>query len=593
MEDGLLHDACAVVSSGHLDRGDEPGDRRRAGPLAGNVYSLTMPTFQRTPPFGGAFARRFTRYSGLFFDEFAANSAWIREVAVIRLPPMSGVETLVIRGELLAHPDARGPERGFPTLEVLLDGRRVATASTGAPGPWEVRIPVGSDSAETGSVLYLKLHGVAFTNALAWLGRVSRLGPLQRFRAQNRNRQLRILAVASSSEEPIYDFSKREAPYSVNFARAHARTGMNVVGFFTADLGIGESARCMARAADAAAIPTALVSLKLNCRNRLGDTTFADRLQDPNPYGVNVIHVDPPAARDIDHHHGPAFRGDKYNIEATSPGNSPEFPDAWMPSFDFFDEIWCPSDFVRESVALKAPFPVLTMPHSISFERPAGDKASIRGRLGLPVDPYLFLCLFDLNSYTARKNPRAVIEAFRKSGLAAPSAALVIKVQNAEANPSDYEALTAAVHDIPGTILISHTLSRADVYALEAACDCFVSMHRVRGVRPCGRRVHVPGKAGPLYRLVRHRRVPECGKRTSRALLPGHPGGEPHGPYTRGSTWAEPDTGHAAELMRRIFANPAEAARIGAAARRTMEERFSPAVIDARYKRRLEAIASL
>jgi hypothetical protein len=44
--------------------------------------------------------------------------------------------------------------------------------------------------------------------------------------------------------------------------------------------------------------------------------------------------------------------------------------------------------------------------------------------------------------------------------------------------------------------------------------------------------------------------------------------------------------------MRRIASDSADASRIGAAARRTMEERFSPSVIGARYRRRLETIAS-
>jgi glycosyltransferase involved in cell wall biosynthesis len=68
---------------------------------------------------------------------------------------------------------------------------------------------------------------------------------------------------------------------------------------------------------------------------------------------------------------------------------------------------------------------------------------------------------------------------------------------------------------------------------------------------------------------------------------------ENHGPYGRGASWAEADTGHASELMRKIVSDPADAARTGAAARRTMEERYSPAVIGARYRRRLEAIACL
>jgi hypothetical protein len=45
--------------------------------------------------------------------------------------------------------------------------------------------------------------------------------------------------------------------------------------------------------------------------------------------------------------------------------------------------------------------------------------------------------------------------------------------------------------------------------------------------------------------------------------------------------------------MRRVASNPAEAAQLGAAARRTIEERFAPAVIGARYRRRLQTLAYL
>jgi hypothetical protein len=43
--------------------------------------------------------------------------------------------------------------------------------------------------------------------------------------------------------------------------------------------------------------------------------------------------------------------------------------------------------------------------------------------------------------------------------------------------------------------------------------------------------------------------------------------------------------------MQRLCADRVLAARLGAAARATIEEKFAPAVIGARYRRRLEAIA--
>ncbi len=543
-------------------------------------------------PFGGAFARRFTRYSGLFFDQFATNSAWMRETAVIRLPPVADVGSLVLRGEFRAHPGARGVEAGFPELDIFVDGRSAGSYSAKHPGPWEATFKLDPGCAERGSVIYLTLRGTGLTNALAWLGRVTKLPFFQRYRAQNKNRQLRIFSIASDAGELIYDFSKRESPYCASFGRAHTRTGMNVVGFLTADLGIGESARSMARAADAASIPLALVPLKLNCINRMGDLTYADRLQDSNPHGVNVFHIDPPVARDIDHHHGPEFMRDKFNIGYFA-WELPEFPDAWMAVLRLFRR-----DLVPEQLRARVDRAQGALPGSFDAARDrirapeGGHEAPSRSRFGLPQDRFLFLSLFDLNSYTARKNPRAVIEAFRRSGLATRGSALVLKVHNAEANPSDFAALNESVRDLPGTVVLSGTFPRADVYALEAACDCFVSLHRSEGFGFAVAESMYLGKPVISTNWSATAEYLDSGNgfpvHYSLVTL-----SENNGPYTKGSTWADPDPEHASWLMQKVSGDPSGAAQLGAAARRTVEERFSPAVIGARYRKRLEAIAYL
>lgn len=557
-----------------------------------------------TPPAGGAYSRRFSHYAGLYFDEFDAPSAWIRERATVRLPPLGSVREVVIRGEWRTHPAARGLDAGLPGLRALVNGRPAGTLGPAEPGAWELRLalppapsaeasatdanPSGPGSGAT--VLTLELLGVGFTNLLAWLGRVTGFGPWQRFRAQHRNRQLRVATIAAGDGEVIFDFSRRDAPYSAAFARRHARLGLNIAGFLTADLGVGESARCMVRAADAAHIPAALVPLKLNCKNRLGDLSYAARLQEANPHDVNVIHLDPPASRDIDHHHGAGFRAGRYNI-AYFAWELPEFPDAWTSSFDYYDEVWCPSDFTTTAVALKSPLPVLTMPHAISFPRPDTPIAALRARFGLPAGAFLFLTLFDLNSYAARKNPRGVIEAFRRSGLAGRGAALVVKVQNIAGNEADFAALRQSVHDLAGTVLLTETLSRADIYALEAACDCFVSLHRSEGFGLAVAESMFLGKPviATNWSATAEYVTPENGCPVRARLVTLE---QNHGPYAKGSTWAEPDAGDAAEHMRALFADRGLAARLGARARETIETRFSPAVIGARYRRRLECIAA-
>jgi glycosyltransferase involved in cell wall biosynthesis len=64
------------------------------------------------------------------------------------------------------------------------------------------------------------------------------------------------------------------------------------------------------------------------------------------------------------------------------------------------------------------------------------------------------------------------------------------------------------------------------------------------------------------------------------------------GPYDKGQIWAHPDVDYAAWLMKQLAGDQQLCARLGAAARRTIEERFSPVVIGRRYRRRLDAIAT-
>ena len=550
----------------------------------------------RTPPAGGAYSRRFTDYAGIFFDDYAPDSAWIRERGTIHLPPLGGVHGLVLRGEFRPHPAARGLETAAPGLAVFLNDRPAGSLTNLQPGPWSLTLALPASDRAT---LTLRLTGIAVTNTLAWFGRVTGLAPLQRFRAQNKNRQLRLVSLATLDGELIYDFSVRHAPYSSAYARAHAQLGLNIAGFLTADLGVGESARCMVRAADAAGLATALVPLKLHCKNRLGDQTYATRLQDDNPHAVNVVHLDPPAARDLDHHHGTTFRAGKYNIGYFA-WELPEFPDAWTSAFDYFDEIWTPSDFVTAALAMKAPVPVLTMPHAISFPRPLetvggalrpDTVAALRTRLGLPTGKFLFLTLFDLNSYAERKNPRAVIAAFRLASLPPATAALVVKVQNVTGNEAAFAALQTSLADLPGTVLLTETLSRADIYALEAACDCFVSLHRSEGFGLAVAEAMYLGKPVIVTDWSATAEFVDatngCPVRAPLVTLDRN-----HGPYGKGSTWADPDPAHAAEHLRRLHADPALCARLGTAARATIESRFSPAAIGARYRRRLEAIAT-
>ena len=496
-----------------------------------------------------------------------------------------------IRGTFLPHPEGAAPAMAFPCLEIRLSGsseiHRVTPPDKG--GVWEATVSVPPGTAMRPPEIRLQLTGVAWTNTLAWVGRVTGLSFLQKYRAQNKNRQLRVARIETTGGEVIVDFGNRQSVFAPAFVRKHVRLGINIIGFLTADLGVGESARCMVRAADAAGVPSALVDLRLHCKNRRGDMTYAPRLVLDPVHPVNIVHVDPPASQDLEYHHGRAFRTERYNIGYWA-WELPEFPDAWMSAFESFDEIWCPSEFVRAAIGFKAPVPVIAMPHAIAFERPVASPGELRRRFHLPENHFLFLFLYDLNSYSERKNPQAVIEAFRRSGLQREGCRLVLKVHNLAGNEADLEALRQAVADLPETVVITETLSRADVYALQSACDCFVSLHRSEGFGLAvaesmylGKPVIVTDWSATAEFVDEETGFPVKAKLVTLDRN--------HGPYAKGQTWAEPDVDHAATHMRRVCHDAALRAKIGEAARKRIETLFSPEVVGNRYRRRLEAIA--
>ncbi|HET7537831.1 MAG TPA: glycosyltransferase family 4 protein, partial [Candidatus Didemnitutus sp.] len=466
------------------------------------------------------------------------------------------------------------------------DSHAVGTHPDIPVGPFRFAFAVPEANADaTSHRLDLTLLGADWSNFLAWFGRVNPAGAAQAWRSQRRNRRLRIQRVEADGEV-LFDFSNRASPWNPAFARRFLKLSLNLVGYFRADLGIGESVRSMARAAKAADLPVALVDLKLPCKNPMSDDSFRSQLQSDSPHPVTVVHVDPPGMRDLDHHHGPAFRRGKYTIGYWA-WELPEFPDAWIHFSDYCQEVWAPSHFAASAIAQKLPVPVLTMPHAILFARPAGD---FRTKFGLPRDKFLFLFLYDLNPYSERKNPAAVIEAFRRAGVGGAGAALVIKVHNVPGNEADFERLRAVAATLPGTILITQTLSRAEIYELESTCDSFVSLHRSEGFgfavaesMYLGKPVISTDWSGTAEFVHADN---GCPVRCTLVTLDRN-----HGPYAKGQTWADPDIDHAAWWMRKLLEDRALATRLGAAARATIEERYSPRAIGTLYRRRLEAIA--
>ncbi len=360
--------------------------------------------------------------------------------------------------------------------------------------------------------------------------------------------------------------------------------GLNIVGYLTAEMGVGQSGRLAAAAAAAAGIPRALVNLSIEKYFRSDDETLLGQFANDNPYRVNLLHVNADQMPYVRGQLGEEFFQGRHTIGFWH-WELAQFPDRWLANFDLVDEIWAPSQFVMNALAEKSPVPVVRMGHPISFELSA---RATRADYGLPENRFLFLLMYDMYSYQERKNPLAALRAFAQA-FPSGQAGLVVKTMNGERHLKDLANVRRQLADVPGAILLDQTLSRQQVYDLESVCDAFVSLHRSEGfglgLAECmylGKPVVATNWSGNTDFMDAKNSCP-----IDFSLVPIK---HTIGPYDAGQLWADPDVDHAAWHMRRLVEDPGVAARIGAAGQARIREEFSPQAVGRRYRQRLEVL---
>lgn len=156
-----------------------------------------------------------------------------------------------------------------------------------------------------------------------------------------------------------------------------------------------------------------------------------------------------------------------------------EFPKEWSRYAPPLDEIWVPSHYVKESIGRAVACPVYVVPYAL-FEMPPA-KTEFRRRFGIAEGEFVFCCLFDASSYVERKNPRALIEAFRIVRRTTPNVRLLMKVTHPHLLVDYLDANACRIDPDEGITVFSENVDYAGVLGLIDEADCLVSPHRAEG----------------------------------------------------------------------------------------------------------------
>jgi glycosyltransferase involved in cell wall biosynthesis/lipopolysaccharide biosynthesis glycosyltransferase len=360
--------------------------------------------------------------------------------------------------------------------------------------------------------------------------------------------------------------------------------GVNVAGYVTGGFGVAEAARGSVAALTAVDVPVVVNRVRADAYSDLDDS--CSNRADENPYRTNLIHVN---ADQVEHF--ARTRGWDYLRGRRNVGywywEVSRFPDRWRSSFRYFDEIWVATSFCQDAISRSAPVPVVRVPAPVLLLEEAEIRPD-RAAFGLAPDNFIFLFSFDYLSVFERKNPLAVVEAFRQAFGSRKDVTLVLKSINANRAVEQETALKRAVADL-NVRCISAGLERPAMLRLLATCDCFISLHRSEGfglglaqAMALGKPVIGTGYSGNMDFM-----------NESNSFLVRYELTElehDYGPYEKGNVWAEPSIEHAAELMRLIQQDPAQARAKAARGARDVRRRLAPAACGATMLERLRLL---
>ena len=411
--------------------------------------------------------------------------------------------------------------------------------------------------------------------------------------------------------------------------------GVNLYGFAFGELGIGEDVRMAVQACEAAGIPSRVVNVDPGSQLRQADRALAEHVQraaDEAPYAFNIFCM--PGFDMVGRvvmRQGPGVLSGHFNI-GWWPWELPVWPARWKSAFELVQEVWAATGYTQTmyEAASGRRVPCMPLPAAVDRAQPLAREA-----LGLPASAFVYLYVFDLNSWLPRKNPWAVVEAFERAwpqGARAPEGlqrelpsssvrregrgsrvrgagrgwaqaplagsdgtagqvCLVLKTMNGRNGHPLWEAFKERCARDPRIVLLDRTMDRGEVLGLIGACDAYVSLHRAEGfgrtlaeAMLLGKPVVATDFSGNTDFLT-----PQVGFPVRWGRRPVEPGDYLFVEPDDGAWLAEPDVAHAAEQMLAAHAtarDPGFLTRLQAHA----TQAFSPARVGALMRERLQAL---
>lgn len=349
--------------------------------------------------------------------------------------------------------------------------------------------------------------------------------------------------------------------------------GLDIYGFIRGQFGLGESVRLYSRALLSVGYDAALHDVDLGLPHGWNDHSLDAFIRENSVHRVSIVFINPDFFESALEKIGRERLVGKYIIGCWF-WELERIPDSWMSALDKVDAIMVASAFIEGAFRGVTDKPILRVPIPLS---PVPDSGLHRDDFGLEDGCFIFLTSFDFNSSTARKNPLAVIAAFRAAFPAERrDVRLVVKSSNGHRHDDGIRDLLRAAFGDSRIIIRDEVIDRAHVRALQRCCDAYVSLHRAEGfglgLAECmelGKPVVATRWSGNMEFMNEHN---SCLVDYTLVSVK-----EGEYPDSVGASWAEADITSAAAAMLKLADFPHFAHDIGLKGQQCVRHRLAPA----------------
>lgn len=360
--------------------------------------------------------------------------------------------------------------------------------------------------------------------------------------------------------------------------------GVDVLGFFTSEHGVGEAARVLTETLQSVSIPVSTIDY-VDTESRREHSYSCDN---SSQFKVLLASINSDQLLAAHHRISEEFFSDRYVIGQWF-WELEESPPWFAPAFPLLNELWAPSRFIEAMLLSCVPSSIHVEYIPLPVRSPVIDSSLLRSHFGLD-NRYMFLFVFDFMSVMKRKNPLGLIDAFSQAFAEGEGPQLVIKGINGDKRPAEYEALREAVAQRTDITLIDQYFTRSETTTLISLADCYVSLHRSEGLgltiseaMSLGVPVIATGYSGNMDFMddTNSKLVPPLMR------VPVGNGAEGYSPT---ASWMEPNLDEAAKNMRFFYENPQVGREIGERGQRDILSTHSVERCGAIMKNRLDKI---